>query len=288
MAEHPMKEHPMKFCTPSIMRALTLLTTGCLVAGLAACPGRDPSIAKKNDDAISEGEGEGGEGEGEPVRTLGVLPLFGTLPVDNRFMDPLFTTGSNAWFSFGEDFQAASFYLNDEETPTRTRAIELAGPRDQPTGVYMLTLYKSAAGPQTVSVWLGRAGAETDFSDVEIAVSGMFSDGSESGVNLEPDDATVRVIGQISWVQFSATLEDGPIGWASLQVFNEGQPLRLAGPLAVDGTAAGAGSLVRFGQRRPLTDAQRRMSAALADKMREQLMKPRTSAMGAGNGQRTR
>lgn len=235
------------------------------------CGGRDPELSRKNDDAlVAIGEGEG---EGEGVRQLVPQALFGDLPVENRFLEPLFTLAGSGWFAYTADFSKhAVFYTRAVPTPSKTRALELAGTDRNRSGSLLLGQYKSGRGPQLVSVWVGHDAALTELEAVSISVFGTFVGSGEQSVDLAPDAASAVTIGTTRWVQFSVALDDGPLGWATLMVQSLGaSAVLVAGPLAESVDASPAQALVRRAPLRASTATEDVARRVLRDRMLEEL-----------------
>jgi hypothetical protein len=242
---------------------------------VSACEGRDPAISTMNEKAFTGGEGEG-EGEGEAVRQIVQRDLFGTLPVENRFIDPLFTLSGNGWFAVSANFQEyASVYLRPVQTPTQTRALEIAGSSENPSGTALIGSYKSSRARQTVAVWVGRDASLPALDDVTASIIGLFVDGGEQSVDLTPDTASEQRIGDTIWTQLSATLEEGPIGWGTFYLESQADDaILVAGALAVDAAPSGSNALVRVARTRALDTQETIALQVLKDRMRDRLQQP--------------
>jgi hypothetical protein len=240
---------------------------------LASCQGRDPAISLMNEEAL------GGEGEGEgEVRQLDTQAMFGTLPLENRFMDPLLSFADSyfAWMAIAIGFPApAHLYARVIETPTRTGALELSGRLLNPNGVFLIGQYKSARAPHTVSVWIGRARSSDALDDVRASVLGLYMDGREAGVDLAFEPDTEQRFGDRIWTRMSVTLDEGPIGWGSLFI----ESLRddatfVAGPLALDVEPGPADARARVAVRRALDLRERTALQIVHERSRDLMSRP--------------
>ncbi|MCC7070323.1 MAG: hypothetical protein IT383_03310 [Deltaproteobacteria bacterium] len=245
------------------MNRLALIVSLLVIQG--ACKGRDADVGKV---PVVEPE--------PPARTLERRALFGDLPVENRFQDPLITFSGSGWFAFGSGYSWPTSYRRvDQSSPTGTPTLVLPGPENR-NGVTALGQLKTARAPLHVESWLGREeGGGDDFSDVDVAVVGLFASGQEDAVSLAIDEASRQVKSGVSWVRFTADLEEGPVGWAYFMAGdNNNETLLLTGAVAVD-VPAQAGALLRFAPRRASTERERELAARARERTQELALAPR-------------
>lgn len=246
-----------------VARPLTLSLA--LLGLVGACQGRDPDVGKL---PVVEPE--------PPARTLERRALFGTMPVDNRFQDPLITFSGSGWFAFGSGYSWPTSYRRiDHTSPTGTPILVLPGPENR-GGVTALGQLKTARAPLHVEAWLGRdEGGGDDFSGVDVALVGLFASGAEDAVSLALDEGSRQVQGGVSWARFTADLEEGPVGWAYFMAGDTNEEtLLLTGAVAVD-LPAPPGALFAFADRRAPTARERDLAARARDRTQELALAPR-------------
>jgi len=232
---------------------------------VVSCKGRDPDVGKV---PVVEPE--------PPARTLARRALFGAMPVENRFQDPLITFSGTGWFAFGSGYSWPTSYRRvDQSSPTGTPILVLPGPENR-GGVTALGQLKTARTPLHVEAWLGREeGGGDDFSGVEGALVGLFADGGERAVSLAVDEASRQVLGGVSWARFAADLEEGPVGWAYFMAGDGNEEtLLLTGAVAVD-LPAQAGGAFGFRPLRAPTERERELAAAARERSQELALAPR-------------
>lgn len=241
--------------------ALSLLP----VLAVIACTGRDPDVARV---PVVEPE--------PPARTLERRALFGAMPIENRFQDPLITFSGTGWFAFGEGYQWPTSYRRvDQSSPTGTPILVLPGPENR-GGITALGQLKTARTPLHLEAWLGREeGGGEDFSGVDVSLVGLFASGQEDAVSLALDEGSRQVKGGVSWARFTADLEEGPVGWAYFMAGDGNEEtLLLTGALAVD-VPAQAGAAFVFSQRRAPSARERELAAEARERTQQLALAPR-------------
>lgn len=260
--------------TTSTPRALALappLVLAACLGLLGGCPGRDAGIA-----ALNEGV-DGGPTPVDPVaegRTLGRRALFGSLPVDNRFEDPLMTLSGTGWFAMANDFRSyPTVFRRVAPSPTQTPWLEVPGEENRERGgASVYGQLKADPVPLHVEVWLGRPGNDARLGAVRVLLTGLFVGSGEAGVDLAPDDSDEGrvLLDDTTWFRFRADLEEGPVGWAGLFIGDESEEPRtlfVGGAAAVDLEPL-PGAALRSAPKRALSDDERRLIDAVRDKTR--------------------
>lgn len=240
---------------------LTLALLVGLTAVLTACRGRDPHA---NDPATPQ------EGEGEPEPTVRTLVscgrLFGTMPIDNRFQDPLLTFTGAGWYTYANDYRSYGNVVREVgPSPTGT-AYLLARAEDNARGVTILGQLKTSRAPLHVEMWAGAEGDEGDFGGFELQFAGLFADGAERILSLQGDESSRIVLGGRTWQRFSVEVAEGPVGW-SMVLATAPASFALGGPVAVELPAMPNAALVGAAQR-PLTDHERLLVQAVRERTR--------------------
>jgi len=246
--------------------ALTLGVVGTL-ATTVACEGRDPLISQQNEDAIIEPPPPPPPPE---VRTLGTKKLFGTLPIENRFEDPLMTFSGTGWFGFANDFQSYPAMVRQVgPSATQTPFMRIAA-AENPSGTTLIGQVKTATTPLHVEVWIGRDGDGASFDTMDISLAGLFVEGGENAVPLAPDEASRLDVEGRTWVKFTADVDSGPLGWSWLLVSDAdtAQTFYVGGAAAVDLDAASANTALRLSSKRAVTAREKRMIAEVQERTR--------------------
>lgn len=242
--------------------ALGLLAIVVLSLG---CEGRDPLVTLRNEEAIIVPPPPPPPPE---VRTMGERRLFGTMPVANRFQDPLMTFTGTGWFAFANSNDR---YPNIARlvgpSPTQTPFVKISG-EDNPTGATLLGQLKTATTSLHAEVWLGRDGDAASFESVEVALAGLFV-GGEGSVVFQQDDASRTVIDGRTWTRFTADLDEGPVGWAYLIAGDTDteNTLYIGGPAAVD-LDLGAGAALVSSPKRAMTAREKQLVTLVQEKTR--------------------
>lgn len=251
----------MKRSAPLLAHALLPVLSLCaLTAASSACQGRDPHAGDRA--PIDE--------EPPPSSTVRTLargaPLFGTMPVDNRFQDPLLTFTGAGWYTYSNDYRSYGNVVRVVgDSPTKTPFL-LAREEDNRQGVTVLGQLKTSQAPLHVEAWLGAEGEDGDFEGFDVQLAGLFADGSEGVVALQGDDSTRLVIDGRTWQRFSVEVESGPIGWAmvlatALSTFAFGGPVGVALPAMPSAALIGA-------KKRPLNERERLLIEAVRERTR--------------------
>ncbi|MBI1944109.1 MAG: hypothetical protein HYS27_00350 [Deltaproteobacteria bacterium] len=239
--------------------SLSLLIVVC------ACRGRDPDVGKL---PVVEPK--------PPARTLTRRALFGAMPVENRFQDPLITFSGTGWFAFGSGYSWPTSYRRvDQSSPTGTPVLVLPGPENN-GGVTALGQLKTARTPLHLETWLGREeGGGDDFSGVDVSLVGLFADGEERAVSLTIDESSRQVLGGVAWARFTADLDEGPVGWAYFMAGDGNEEtLLLTGAVAVD-LPAQAGAAFGFSKPRAPSARERELAAAARERSQQLALAPR-------------
>ena len=251
---------------PSLrMRVLGLVASAALCS--VGCEGRDPLVTLRNQEAVIVPPPPPPPPPVPEVRTLGTRRLFGTMPIDNRFQDPLMTFSGTGWFAFANANVYPTVVRQVGASPTQTPFVKMAG-ADNPSGVTLLGQLKTTTTALHTEVWLGRDGDAAGFESVEVSLAGLFVSG-EQIVALQQDEASHTVIEGRTWSRFTADLSEGPVGWAYLMATDTdaAATLYFGGPTAVD-LDVGAGAAIVSSSKRALTANEKRLIAMVQEKTR--------------------
>ena len=249
------------------MTKLSSVFALALVVSTVACEGRDPLIQQKNDDAIIEPPPPPPPPE---VRTLSSKRLFGTMPIENRFLDPLITFSGSGWFGFANDFNSYPVMVRQVgASPTQTPFLRIAA-EENPAGATVIGQVKTATTPLHVELWVGRDGDGASFDTMDISLAGLFVQGGEAAVPLVADEASRSDVNGRTWMKFTAQLDSGPVGWSWLLASdtNTSNTFYVGGPVAVDLDAATPGTALRLASKRAITASEQRMNAEVQEKTR--------------------
>jgi hypothetical protein len=252
------------FQTPSL-RPRLLLAALAVLAGACEEPATCPVIA------ADAGQADATDAA-PPLRRLARRDLFGDMPVHNRFFDPRFALvdgvawgGVSAW-----DGQLTAVATRMyQPTPGGQPAIRVTPPE----GMSFLSfggMVKSTNVPIEVSIWVGRVGVPVE--DPQVALVGLYR-ADLLAVDLVPDGAPPVTLEGVAWQRFRASLAEGPVAWANLEVTSiTTDAIYLTSPVLVP---SGNLALKRaVGPRRPLTPAERDLYDGLARRVRERLGTP--------------
>ncbi len=255
---------PSPSVAPSLCAALACALLGATV--VTGCQGRDPLVARNDDATVTPPPPP-------HVRALQHKKLFGTMPVDNRFQDPLVTFTGTGWYGFSNDFRS---YGDIERvvapSPTQTPFL-LMSKSGNPQGATVIGQLKSSTKPLHVEVWLGRAGEDGNFDHADAEFAGLFVEGGEQTVPLAADESSRTVIDGRTWERFTADLAEGAVGWAALLVTDNApsadtrESLFVGGPVAVD-VPGDAGAALVSSPKRALTVHERALLDALRERTR--------------------
>lgn len=249
-------------------RTLTLsLSLVVATLGTTACEGRDPLIAQRNEDAVIPPPPPPPPPE---VRTLSSKRLFGTLPIENRFEDPLLTFSASGWFGFANDFNSYPVMVRQvAASPTQTPFLRI-GAAENPAGVTVIGQVKTATTPLHVEVWIGRDGDGASFDTMDISLAGLFVQGGEGAVPLAADEASRVDVEGRTWMKFTADLDSGPLGWSWLLASDTdaSNTFYVGGPAAVDLDVTTPGAALRLASKRAITEREQRMIAEVQEKTR--------------------
>lgn len=251
----------------TLLASIVALTMG------TACEGRDPLVTQRNDDAIIEPPPPPPPPQ---VRQLGTKRLFGTLAIENRFLDPLLTFSGSGWFGFANDFNSYPTMVRQvDATSSPTQSPFLAVPAEgNPSGATIIGQVKTATTPLHVEVWAARDGEGDDvsFDTMDISLAGLFVTGGENAVPLVADESTRTVLGGRTWMKFTADLDQGPLGWSWLLAGDTeaGNTFYVGGAVAADlDVAANPSTALRLTTtKRALTMSEKRMIAEVQEKTR--------------------
>lgn len=191
--------------------ALVISLLLAAVATLGACQGRDPLISQLNEDAVIEPPPPPPPPE---IRTLGERRLFGTLPIENRFEDPLLTFTGTGWFAYSDSFnEYPTIKRQVGASPTQTPFVKIVGP-ETPSGTVLLGQVKTTTAPMHLEMWVGRDGDGASFDSVDVVLAGVFAGQGEGGVEFVADESTRTSVEGRTWVKFTADVDSGPVGWS--------------------------------------------------------------------------
>lgn len=261
----------MKKNQPVVVIVTLFATCAPVIVALPGCQGRDPAAVKEaNEDIIIEPPPPPPPPE---VRTLGSRRLFGTMPIENRFEDPLMTFSGSGWFGFSNDFQSYPAMVRQVgASATQTPYLRIAA-EDNPAGATVIGQVKTASTPLHVEVWIGRDGDGASFSSLEVSLLGLFADGNENALVLEEDpESHVDVEGR-TWAKFAADIDSGPLGWSWLLASDTdaSQTFYVGGPVAVDlgdGDGVNPGAALRLASKRAITERESRMLREVQERTR--------------------
>lgn len=243
---------------PKWIVTMALLAPALVVSLVAAGCSRPPSTVARDagPDAapLSDAAVDAGPDAEPPLRRLVQWRLYGTTPVENRFLDPTFSQVNGiSWmpadYTSGRLSQVTPMV---RPSPTGMPVLGMASGGTAPSTV--MGGARSVYGAAEVSVWIATAsGARLP----QVTLMGIYP-GGEASVELVPDDATDSVtLDGLHWVLWRAEIQDGPIGWATLRVVSRAtSPIFLNGPvlLALDKHKAG---VRRWSPPRPLRERER-------------------------------
>lgn len=244
-----------------------------------ACEGRDPLVTQRNAAAVIEPPPPPPPPQ---VRQLGTKRLFGTMPVENRFLDPLLTFSGSGWFGFANDFNSYPMMVRQvSATASPTQTPFLAVPAaENPSGATVIGQVKTATTPLHIELWVGRDGNGdgngngngASFDTMDISLAGLFVTGGEQAVPLVADESTRRDVEGRTWMKFTADLDQGPLGWSWLLATDASanSSFYVGGAVATDlDLAANPNTALRMTTtKRALTASQKRMIAEVQEKTR--------------------
>jgi hypothetical protein len=238
-----------------------------LISAVSACQGRDPLIGQ-NDPTVEPPPPPPPPPE---PRTLERRRLFGDMPLDNRFQDPLITFTGTGWFGFSNNFNSyPNMVRRIDESPSKSPILSLPI-EGNASGATILGQLKTATTPLHVEVWIGReAESGEDPSTAQVGLVGLFVGEGEQTVPLVADESSRTTINGAAWVRFTADLDEGPVGWSFLVAGDNeaGKALLLSGPVAVD-LPANAGSAIVSSSKRAVNARERAMVDAAREKTRQ-------------------
>lgn len=244
-----------------------VLALAVVVTTLTACEGRDPLISQRNEDAVIVPPPPPPPPE---VRTLASKRLFGTLPIENRFEDPLLTFSGSGWFGFANDFNSYPVMVRQVgSSPTQTPFLRIAA-EDNPSGATIIGQVKTATTPLHVELWVGRDGDGASFETMDVSLAGLFVQGGEGAIPLEADEASRVDVKGRTWIKFSADVDSGPVGWSWLLASDTdaSNTFYVGGPAAVDLDVTTPGAALRLSSKRAITASEKRMIAEVQEKTR--------------------
>lgn len=153
--------------------------------------------------------GDVSEDTGEVVRRVVDRELFGDMPVENYVLDPSFRSVRN-WLSYEiEGQQPSGFSRTDREvyaeTPMDAAVLQVPA-TDGGAELQVIGTLMFRPEPMEVSIWIG--GDEGDDTSASVRVAGVQSEqpAEVKSVELEEDASTTRVIGDLEWTQYSASV----------------------------------------------------------------------------------
>jgi hypothetical protein len=140
---------------------------------------------------------------GPPARSLVRRPIFGSLPVANLVMNPLFDTQSALRPVRFDGSTPAR--LVTHESPTGTPVARLDG------GEPMVLFVQGSSGPVEASIWIGRRPQDGPPA-ARVALTGLGEQDFQVGAELSGAPETDRAIGDVTWRRFSGVIEARLLG----------------------------------------------------------------------------
>lgn len=259
-------------CSRRRRATLTLSALGTLLL-LLACPGRTSyPLPPQKDAAVDGGQIDAGP---PPLRTLGDRPLFGSMPLANRFLDPQFVQiDAVGWMVFYEDERWAMVKrLTLAPTPTAQPALALP-PGGAGRAAVVAGVAKSVKGPLQLSVWVGRSvGIMGPLAQMSAAFVGLYPQGDVLAVDLGEDASAAPFDGAgYTWNRLLVRIDDGPLAWGQLVVTNSSsQELLITSPVLIPVEAIHLHRAGTIDPRRSLRPVEARAWAVLQEGMRDRL-----------------
>jgi hypothetical protein len=202
------------------------------VVALAACK-----------DESKSGRDHTREPETPVIRQMTSRALFGETPIDNRFLDPMFSSiDGSAWIAFNET----------NNWPNAVRSIRRGAPLSAPVllvdkdagsrSVMVNGMAKGVPGPFELTVWVGRPVDADNPQAPEISFTGFFAGIGEQALDVSPDPTSTPYVAEgIRWERWGVAGSDGPIGWANLFIEElSNSDLLIGAPVLLSVTAAPA------------------------------------------------
>lgn len=244
-----------------------------LLLGLAAC-------AKSEGEAPDAGvtPDAGPVDAGPPAARYLVEPkgLFGDTPVSNRFLNPNFDLNAEGWLAYPtrEGASALPTVQRRFETDTPTRQPLLFMPKAMNThGVGVVGTARAGQGPFEVTIWIGRPIDDAD-EPTHVSIVGTHPTDGEIAWELAPIEGTATDKGDRRWVQWGLRLDVGPVGFANLVVYDDGDvPIYLSGPVMLPAAQQRLiGPEVQLDSRpRPVAGAEARAMSAVKARFRRDM-----------------
>lgn len=250
------------------IRSITLTFTLLLGAACAKSEAPEPGPA----DGGTTDTQDAGPADAAPLAARYLVEpkgLFGDSPVNNRFLNPDFDLNAEGWIAYplreGADALPTVQRRFETETPTRQPLLLMPKQMNE-FGVGVVGTARAGAGRFDVSIWVGRDVEDTD-DPVFASVIGLHPSEGERAWSLSAAPDSAVELGGRRWVQWRLRLEEGPVGFANLVVYDEGEaPLYLTGPVMLPATqmrVIGEAPAVRPAAARAVRPAEARANAAL-------------------------
>jgi hypothetical protein len=193
-----------------------------------------------------------------PVRKLVDVPFGDGLPMDDRFLDPLFDMSASAWFFYDPTGTADTVWIEKRALPRAPAgqfALWVPGRSGtvNPHGVSVGGMAKLGSTAHEVSVWIGTVGTAKVNLPSLVALDPA---GSTLGTafRLKADTTSAVDMDGVHWVKWSASIAKGPLGFAFFIATVGGDGGAYFHAPLLQSVAAGA--IVHPAPGRPVTAAQ--------------------------------
>lgn len=172
------------------------------------------------------------------VRKLIRRSLFGQMPLNNRFKDPLFNgLGRFDWLirnPRSTQFEWKTHYRKEIwESPTKMPILHV--PKTGTNQIEVFGTFHLSRQAAQVSVWVGRVDAlagESSWPKVSIYGLDVTNVGNFQGVDLDPADQSEEKMGNITWRQYKGVVSNFA-GYAYLSILdNSPSALYVQSPIA--------------------------------------------------------
>lgn len=175
------------------------------------------------------------------VRKLITHQVFGDMPLDNRFKDPMFTALGRSYDWLVRDPRSNQFswltHYRKEIWDSPTKMPVLKVPKDDGNRVEVFGTFHLSRSAAEVSVWLGQQrGSVLNGDDAWPVVTVYGFDvsniGNFQGSTLEYKEGTEVKYGEITWRQYRAVISNH-VGYAYLSILDTSiSPLYVQSPTA--------------------------------------------------------
>jgi hypothetical protein len=230
-----------------------LILGGCSDgAGDSSDPGNNGTVnnGTANNGTANNGTANNGTA---PARVLVADGLMGDLPMDNRVVDPEFTTFDfqserlRYWYALrsrnGQSVGVPVYTWYTRRSPTRTNALRVEGGLDSDPTIYGFV--KTGIAVHDASIWVGRDAGAQDVNAASVTVTILgFNPNSTDGraaIDLERiSDSRTEVGGRV-WHRYVGNWRTFLAGWSYFQVQDAAREnLFVAGPVVRDNDGSGS------------------------------------------------